>query len=110
MGGNETMFGFNFVDGRIKGYPTHKTFDIKMVRGSDTFGINDFEDNGDGTVTDLASGLMWDQSGSTGGTKDQAGRSPALVTFSQIARRSMVSARARRSRGSSNGGRVTLTR
>lgn len=67
MGGNETMFGYNFVDGRIKGYPTSKTFDIKMVRGSNTYGLNEFEDNGDGTITDFATGLMWDQTGSSSG-------------------------------------------
>jgi len=67
MGGNETMFGLNFVDGRIKGYPTFKNFEIKMVRGGNTYGINEFVDNGDGTVTDRATGLMWDKAGSNTG-------------------------------------------
>ena len=67
MGGNETMFGLNLVDGRIKGYPTFKTFEIRMVRGSTTYGVNDFVDNGDGTVTDNATGLMWDRDGSSTG-------------------------------------------
>ena len=65
MGGNETMFGFNFVDGRIKGYPTSKEFDVKLVRGRSNYGINDFKDNGDGTIIDNATGLMWDQAGSS---------------------------------------------
>jgi hypothetical protein len=31
------------------------------VRGNETYGINDFIDDGDGTITDNASGLMWMQ-------------------------------------------------
>lgn len=67
MGGDPTMFGVNFADGRIKGYGLTKpgggdmTFYVKYVRGSSTYGINDFTDNGDGTVTDNATGLMWMQ-------------------------------------------------
>ena len=34
---------------------------MKYVRGNPNYGINDFEDNGDGTVTDHATGLMWTQ-------------------------------------------------
>ena len=67
MNGNTTMFGVNFVDGRIKGYPVSKDFEIKLVRGRTDYGINEFNDNDDGTVSDLAAGLMWDQSGSTEG-------------------------------------------
>jgi hypothetical protein len=66
MGGNETMFGVNFADGRIKGYPiadrrrgVEKTFYVLYVRGNPEYGINRFVDNGDGTVTDVATGLMW---------------------------------------------------
>jgi hypothetical protein len=33
------------------------------VRG-DSYGVNDFKDNGDGTITDSASGLMWQQADS----------------------------------------------
>jgi len=69
MGGNETMFGVNFVDGRIKGYPTFKDFEVKLVRGRIDYGVNDFEDNGDGTITDSATGLMWDKAGSSAGMK-----------------------------------------
>ena len=42
------VFGVNFADGRIKGYALHmedgseKTFSIIYVRGSNTYGINDF--------------------------------------------------------------------
>jgi len=60
------MFGVNFADGRIKGYPigkTHgrreKTYYVMYVRGNTDYGKNDFEDNSDGTVTDKAAGLMW---------------------------------------------------
>ena len=34
---------------------------VRAVRGTTTYGINDFVDNGDGTVTDNATGLMWSQ-------------------------------------------------
>ncbi len=74
MNGNETVFGVNFADGRIKGYGTNdpsgrtKEFFVLYVRGNDDYGINDFVDNGDGTVTDAATELMWMQvdSGSFG--------------------------------------------
>jgi len=64
MGGNETFFGVNFADGRIKGYPTagnpqNPEFTARYVRGGEGYGVNDFDDNGDGTVTDNATGLMW---------------------------------------------------
>ncbi len=67
MGGDETMFGVNFADGRIKGYPTgpmpgqteDKQFYVYYVRGNTEYGINDFVVNGDGTITDEATGLMW---------------------------------------------------
>ncbi len=67
MGGNITMFGTNFADGRIKGYPIGvmagdtipKQFYAYFVRGTSAYGTNDFVNNGDGTVTDNATGLMW---------------------------------------------------
>ncbi|UUX91980.1 Lcl C-terminal domain-containing protein [Methanoplanus endosymbiosus] len=34
---------------------------VRAIRGDTTYGINDFVDNGDGTVTDKATGLMWSQ-------------------------------------------------
>ena len=62
----ETVFGVNFADGRIKGYGTtlygqEKQFNYLLVRGNTTYGINEFVDNGDGTITDNATGLMWSQ-------------------------------------------------
>lgn len=66
MGGNETMFGVNFADGRIKGYPitdrrrgSQKTYYVLYVRGNPDYGVNHFKDNHDGTVTDEATGLTW---------------------------------------------------
>ena len=65
------MFGVNFADGRIKGYPTAesigKKYFVICVRGNTSYGVNNFVDNGDGTVTDLATGLMWMQSDSGSG-------------------------------------------
>ncbi|MBN2026722.1 MAG: DUF1566 domain-containing protein [Actinobacteria bacterium] len=64
MDGNQTVFGVNFADGRIKGYPTAKEFYCIYVRGNTSYGENDFTGNGDGTVTDEATGLMWSQNDS----------------------------------------------
>lgn len=69
--GQETMFGVNFADGRIKGYPigptplepNGKLFFVLYVRGG-AYGVNDFQDNGDGTITDMETGLMWMQNDS----------------------------------------------
>jgi len=66
----ETVFGFNFIDGRIKGYPTTYTvpecgtakhYYVLYVRGNTAYGTNQFVNNGDGTITDDATGLMWMQ-------------------------------------------------
>jgi len=71
MRGDETMFGVNFADGRIKGYGLRdprgrgeKTFYIMCVRGNTGYGKNDFKDNGDGTIADNATGLIWMQADS----------------------------------------------
>lgn len=70
MRGDSTIFGVNFVDGRIKGYPKYypnsnntnpRSMYFRLVRGNVDYGKNNFVDNGDGTVTDLATGLMWQQ-------------------------------------------------
>ena len=56
-------FGLNLADGRIKGYPTGghvvKLNYVYFVRGNTDYGINVFNDNGDGTITDDATDLMW---------------------------------------------------
>ena len=66
MNSDATVFGVNFVDGRIKGYPKYhprtkaaNTMYFRMVRGNTNYGRNNFIDNGDGTISDLATGLMW---------------------------------------------------
>lgn len=70
MDSMETTFGVNFADGRIKGYgrsgPMGEEMDqyALFVRGNTDYGVNDFSDNGDGTVTDNATGLMWSQADS----------------------------------------------
>ena len=60
------VFGVNFADGRIKGYGMQmmgqdKAFNYLMVRGNPSYGINEFTDNEDGTITDHATELMWMQ-------------------------------------------------
>ena len=66
MNGDETVFGVNFADGRIKGYGMQmpwgeKTFYVAFVRGNSNYGKNEFVDNGDSTISDKATGLMWMQ-------------------------------------------------
>ncbi len=71
MNGDETDFGVNFADGRIKGYGLtdpggggDKTFFVLYVRDNTDYGLNAFGDNADGTITDIATGLMWMQTDS----------------------------------------------
>lgn len=64
MGGQEAAFGVNFADGRIKGYPLSRPdgpnrLYFRFVRGNPDYGRNLLFDNGDGTVSDYATGLMW---------------------------------------------------
>lgn len=65
--GGDNLFGVNFADGRIKGYGltnrhgSEKEFFVIYVRGNTDYGTNKFTDNGDGTITDNATGLMWMQ-------------------------------------------------
>ena len=77
MNGDKTVFGVNFIDGRIKGYPYYiqgqeNTAYFRLVRGNEEYGKNNFIDNGDGTITDLATGLMWQQDDSQQGMDWQA--------------------------------------
>lgn len=79
-GHNQAAFGFNFADGHIKAYGTGLDFYtgaaatggltgedgkapgnyVRCVSGQeDVYGMNAFSDNGDGTVSDRATGLMW---------------------------------------------------
>jgi ribonuclease BN (tRNA processing enzyme) len=74
MNSDATIFGVNFVDGRIKGYAevkkrnkTDNAMYFRLVRGNTSYGENNFVDNGDGTITDLATGFMWQQEDSAYG-------------------------------------------
>ncbi|MEP3331049.1 DUF1566 domain-containing protein [Sedimentitalea sp.] len=81
-GMNQAAFGFNFADEHIKAYGTGLDFYtgaaavggltadggqtpgnyVRCVSGDEgVYGMNAFVDNGDGTVTDDATGLMWQQ-------------------------------------------------
>ena len=66
MNGDETIFGVNFIDGRIKGYPlemqgSDKRFYVLCTRGEENYGKNNFANNDNGTITDNATALMWEQ-------------------------------------------------
>ncbi len=54
-------FGVNHLTGHIKAYPASSQQMGKYVRAvrGDVYGGEDYTDNGDGTITDNASGLMW---------------------------------------------------
>lgn len=83
MNGDHTIFGVNFADGRIKGYgtgpmpnePDGKGFFVLYVRDGEGYGENDFEDLGNGTVLDHATGLDWlrEDSGAFGAGSDGDG-------------------------------------
>lgn len=62
--GSVTAFAVDFADGGIRGCPTvlfrgDARHLVRYVRGNPMYGVNDFADNGDGTVTDRATGLTW---------------------------------------------------
>ncbi len=63
--GAPSAFGVNHVTGHIKAYPAEAGGlmgnYVRAVRG-DEYGINELTDNGDGTITDAATELMWAQS------------------------------------------------
>ena len=61
MNNDPTVFGVNFADGRIKGYPRLPFFAryVRCVRGPKGYGENRFVDNKDGTITDQSTGLIW---------------------------------------------------
>jgi hypothetical protein len=70
MSGEATTFGVNFADGRIKGYGRtnprggEMTQFVRYVRGNPDYDVNNFADDGDAAVTDLATGLMWQKADS----------------------------------------------
>lgn len=68
--GEKMLFGVNLADGRIKGYGedffgSPKTYFVQCIRGNTDFGTPEYVDNGDKTITDKQSNLMW--------TKDDSG-------------------------------------
>ena len=75
MMADTTIFGLNTIDGRIKGYPkyvpptttTKQKMYVRFVRGNTNYGINNFFDNGDSTISDNATGLMWTKNDSKTG-------------------------------------------
>jgi hypothetical protein len=69
--GVEAAFFFNFFDGHIKNAPTSGPFNLfhRCVRGTEYLAHNDFRDNHDGTVSDQATGLNWQQA-DDGTTRD----------------------------------------
>ncbi len=79
MNGDSTVFGVNFADGRIKGYPKKRLpagdrnqLYARYVRGNPYYGVNSFVDNHDSTITDRATGLMWTKPDSRGAMDWQA--------------------------------------
>lgn len=64
-GGTKSAFGINHVTGHIKAYsaeahgPVGGKY-VRAVRGGN-YGVNEFVDNGDGTITDHSTDLMWMQ-------------------------------------------------
>jgi len=74
MGKDETIFGVNFVDGRIKGYPQYNPRSgeknkmyFRFVRGNTAYGENSFEDKNNDIIEDSATGLMWQKADSLKG-------------------------------------------
>ncbi len=68
MVNDQSFMGVNFADGRIKGYPLQTPrsgadgeYYAMLVAGNPDYGVNGFVDNGDGTITDRATGLEWTQ-------------------------------------------------
>ena len=67
--GVKMLFGVNLADGRIKGYEedffgSPKTYFVQCIRGNTDYGTPEFVDNGDKTITDKQSNLMWAQNDS----------------------------------------------
>lgn len=70
MHNDRTVFGGNFADGRIKGYPLflphtseeqpHRMY-VRFVRGPVNYGEGTLIDNQDGTISDEGTRLMWQQ-------------------------------------------------
>ncbi|MDC7220794.1 MAG: DUF1566 domain-containing protein [Spirochaetales bacterium] len=84
---SEKNYGFNWADGHMKSYGDGYYLDgtssgssipagVRAVRGEEgVFGVNDFVDNGDGTITDKATGFMWSRQDSGAVNSDGSLRS-----------------------------------
>ncbi|UTV28947.1 DUF1566 domain-containing protein [Photobacterium atrarenae] len=59
----DVVYTVNFASGQLKAYPVepsqNRRFYIRLVRGNPDYGKNRLIDNGDGTISDVATGLMW---------------------------------------------------
>ncbi len=89
----EKNYGFNWADGHMKSYGDGYNIDgtksgnsipagVRAVRGEEgVYGVNDFVDNGDGTVTDKATGFMWSQQDSGAVNDDGSPRSKTDKNF-----------------------------
>lgn len=76
----EAFFGVNFVDGHVKSYETDitvngvntATYYVRCVRDNTSYGTNSFVNNNDTTISDTATGLMWEQDDSNATDFDDA--------------------------------------
>jgi hypothetical protein len=63
-GGSDAAFGVNHVTGHIKAYAATVSGQfgnyVRAVRGDD-YGVNEYTNNSDSTITDSSTGLMWAQ-------------------------------------------------
>ena len=64
-GGSNSAMGVNHVTGHIKAYSAEASGPVggkyvRAVRGDD-YGVNSYVENGDGTINDNSTGLMWMQ-------------------------------------------------
>ncbi|WP_070963854.1 DUF1566 domain-containing protein [Vibrio sonorensis] len=72
---DDTVFGVNFIDGRIKGYGMRgrggsgKTFYVLLVRDNPAYGSNQFVNTDESTITDNSTGLTWQRSDSQSSMK-----------------------------------------
>jgi len=90
MEGQRCFFGVNFADGRIKCYPLSRpggraSWYGRFVRGNPAYGKNRFAANGDGTVSDKATGLMWTSvdTGDPSLGAPSSGPSPGALTWQE---------------------------
>jgi hypothetical protein len=64
MNNDDSFYGCNFADGRIKGYPKQRSINSSkyyaiFVRGNSNYGKNQFSDNEAKTILDASTKLEW---------------------------------------------------